>query len=111
MYKTFFLGLIAIAISSCAAYKFYQERIPNGGSVPHPCKPNYLWKGVGHLAAGGAGRRNSFGQAFAALGHVSLIWFSHCRLMKFFLLKTVWLRIIENVTNIITFYSVKFIRY
>jgi len=49
----------------------YQDRIPNGGQVPHPCKPNYIWRGVGHQNVLGGGDRNPFGLAFAAAGYVS----------------------------------------
>ena len=53
----------------CHGYYSYQTKLPNGLHVPHPCKPNYLWHGVGHLNPLGAGERNQFGQDFARLGH------------------------------------------
>ncbi|KAK6190938.1 hypothetical protein SNE40_002698 [Patella caerulea] len=62
---TLFIGILAYA----NAYAGHQEKIPNGDHVPHPCKPNFIWKGVGHLKMGGGGDRNSFGEAFAAAGH------------------------------------------
>ena len=33
--------------------------------MPHPCKPNYIWRGVGHRNVLGGGDRNPFGLAFA----------------------------------------------
>ncbi|XP_048751456.2 DBH-like monooxygenase protein 2 [Ostrea edulis] len=49
-------------------FKFFQTKIPNGDSVPHPCKPNYLWHGVGHRNELGGGSRNPFGEDFDAAG-------------------------------------------
>ncbi|XP_025104356.1 DBH-like monooxygenase protein 1 homolog [Pomacea canaliculata] len=60
------LGLV----SWVAGYKDYSDRIPNGVRVPHPCKDNYLWHGVGHLNSQGGGSRNVFGVAFQKAGHV-----------------------------------------
>ncbi|XP_005109973.1 tyramine beta-hydroxylase, partial [Aplysia californica] len=51
------------------SYRHYQLKIPNGDAVPHPCKPNYIWKGVGHYQVAGTGVRNVFGEDFAAAGH------------------------------------------
>ena len=48
----------------------YADRIPNGEQVPHPCKPNVLWHGVGHFNVGGGGFRNQFGQDFEDAGRV-----------------------------------------
>lgn len=50
------------------ALKSYQSKIPNGDNIPHPCKANYRWGGVGHQNMGGGGVRNPFGEAFAAQG-------------------------------------------
>ena len=53
------------------SYKNYQPLIPNGEKVPHPCKPNAVWEGVGHLREQGTGYRNPFGEDFQAAGLVS----------------------------------------
>ncbi|KAH9503101.1 hypothetical protein Btru_069960 [Bulinus truncatus] len=52
------------------SYKIYQQRIPNGDAVPHPCKPNNIWEGVGHFIDQGTGYRNPFGLDFEKEGHV-----------------------------------------
>lgn len=59
------------------AYRHYQKLIPNGERVPHPCKPNYVWHGVGHEKPEGAGKRNPFGVQFAEAGR---IWKNVCNL-------------------------------
>nr|KAG5700389.1 hypothetical protein BaRGS_029641 [Batillaria attramentaria] len=46
----------------------FADRIPNGQQVPHPCKPNVLWHGVGHFNVDGGGFRNPFGQDFDDAG-------------------------------------------
>ena len=56
--------------SRTLGFKSFQQRIPNGDSVPHPCKPNFLWHGVGHENELGGGSRNKFGLDFAAAGLV-----------------------------------------
>ncbi|KAK3590359.1 hypothetical protein CHS0354_020680 [Potamilus streckersoni] len=50
-------------------YQIFQDLIPNGNIVPHPCKANYIWRGVGHLNPLGGGQRNPFGLAFHAAGN------------------------------------------
>lgn len=60
--------LLAVLLQRVSAYSSYQARIPNGDSVPHPCKPNNIWEGVGHILDGGTGARNPFGQDFFAAG-------------------------------------------
>ncbi|CAH1778940.1 unnamed protein product [Owenia fusiformis] len=47
-------------------FQFYQGQIPNGDKVPHPCKENYIWNGVGHRNSEGGGNRNPFGEDFEA---------------------------------------------
>ncbi|XP_022313983.1 tyramine beta-hydroxylase-like [Crassostrea virginica] len=54
--------------SRTLGFKSFQQRIPNGDSIPHPCKPNFLWHGVGHENELGGGSRNKFGLDFAAAG-------------------------------------------
>ncbi|KAK3590299.1 hypothetical protein CHS0354_007713 [Potamilus streckersoni] len=49
-------------------YQMFQGSIPNGEIVPHPCKANYIWRGVGHKNALGGGERNPFGLAFYTSG-------------------------------------------
>lgn len=57
--------LLACAlVSSSIGYKMFQDRIPNGASVPNSCNKNYLWQGVGHFNNGGGGERNPFGIDF-----------------------------------------------
>ncbi|XP_059152468.1 uncharacterized protein LOC131938453 isoform X2 [Physella acuta] len=64
-------SLVYLAVLQCAcAYRTYRSKIPNGDSVPYPCKPNHVWKGVGHIQDEGTGVRNSFGLDFQAAGHV-----------------------------------------
>ncbi|ELU02341.1 hypothetical protein CAPTEDRAFT_106799, partial [Capitella teleta] len=63
--------LVAVlhCVSYAEGYTIFQERIPNGFTVPHPCKPNYIWKGAGHDQLQGGGKRNAFGIDFAAAGY------------------------------------------
>ena len=58
-------------MSATLAFKMFQDKIPNGNKVPHPCKANYVWKGVGHENELGGGVRNPFGRDFEANGRVS----------------------------------------
>ena len=51
-------------------YPQYQEVVPNGDRLPHPCKPNYIWHGIGHLHDRGGGDLNKFGKDFLRLGKV-----------------------------------------
>ncbi|XP_067660273.1 tyramine beta-hydroxylase-like [Haliotis asinina] len=61
------LGVLTLLllVASTSAYRFYQDEIPNGDHVPHPCKANYLWWGVGHDNPLGGGPKNPFGRDFA----------------------------------------------
>ncbi|XP_067941873.1 DBH-like monooxygenase protein 2 homolog [Watersipora subatra] len=61
-------ALIVVYLSFCYGYNIYEDSIPNGASVPHPCKPNYIWKGVGHENVLGGGVRNPFGVHFQEAG-------------------------------------------
>ncbi|KAK6980011.1 Tyramine beta-hydroxylase, partial [Biomphalaria glabrata] len=56
-------------LNGCWSYSFFQDLIPNGHSVQHPCIPNTLWEGVGHTNRQGGGKTNAFGQDFADSGH------------------------------------------
>ncbi|XP_061190243.1 dopamine beta-hydroxylase-like [Saccostrea echinata] len=59
---------ICLLFTCSLSFKYFQSKIPNGDSVPHPCKPNYLWHGVGHRNEQGGGSRNPFGEDFDAVG-------------------------------------------
>ena len=67
------LALLGSLLGTLDGYKMFQDRIPNGDRVPHPCFVNYLWHGVGHQNAQGGGERNPFGLDFSANGHVSYL--------------------------------------
>ncbi|XP_071097544.1 dopamine beta-hydroxylase-like [Haliotis cracherodii] len=58
-----------LAVWGVDGYGHYRTRLPNGERVGHPCKPNFIWKGVGHKNVKGGGPRNSFGLDFAANNH------------------------------------------
>ncbi|XP_055861101.1 tyramine beta-hydroxylase-like [Biomphalaria glabrata] len=63
--------LVGVLLASCVtSYRIYQRRIPNGDTVPHPCKPNNVWEGVGHMNDQGAGLRNVFGEDFEREGKI-----------------------------------------
>ena len=65
--------LLGIAVSFVTGYPYFRDSLPNGKNVPHPCRPNYIWKGVGHKNILGGGVRNSFGKDFDANGRVRLL--------------------------------------
>ncbi|OWF39187.1 Temptin [Mizuhopecten yessoensis] len=56
----FFLLILGVSF----AFKNYKKLIPNGKSVPNPCKNGTKWLGVGHSSAVGSGSLNSFGKDF-----------------------------------------------
>ncbi|BFZ05845.1 hypothetical protein BsWGS_08884 [Bradybaena similaris] len=60
---------LSLLVTASLAYSKYRDEIPNGQNVPHPCKVNYRWSGVGHENPNGGGERNAFGLAFAAADH------------------------------------------
>ena len=66
------LIITAALVCAVAGYKTFQNQIPNGGNIPHPCKPNFIWQGVGHQSVQGGGDRNPFGTAFKAAGSVCI---------------------------------------
>lgn len=74
--KLFFIRRLSVClyiwvlVTCCHGYRFFQDRIPNGGSVPHPCRVGDTWMGVGHENEQGGGVRNSFGLDFHANGKV-----------------------------------------
>ena len=72
MLKLLFLFIIFLFLTilqQTDGFQSFGTRIPNGLKVPHPCKPNSLWYGVGHLSQTGGGKRNPFGQDFRANGY------------------------------------------
>ncbi|XP_060084217.1 tyramine beta-hydroxylase-like [Ylistrum balloti] len=62
--------IIALCGCSVLAFPRFQNEIPSGGEVPHPCKVNYIWRGVGHLNPLGGGDRNPFGVDFNEAGNI-----------------------------------------
>ena len=68
-------ALLLLSLALCAlvnAYPSYNDQLPNGHHVIHPCHPSSTWPGVGHLQVGGGGPRNVFGKDFSDAGNVSL---------------------------------------
>ncbi|XP_063424230.1 tyramine beta-hydroxylase-like isoform X2 [Mytilus trossulus] len=61
---------LAIVINVAVGFPRFQNVIPNGDKLPHPCKPNYIWHGVGHRADGGEGPLNDFGKDFLRHGKI-----------------------------------------
>ena len=73
---TLHVGLINIYINFlvfCLGYKSFQNRIPNGNHVPHPCHQNKIWQGLGHQHHLGGGALNQFGKDFLANRKVSFV--------------------------------------
>ena len=64
----FVLSLLIGIFGMCNGRPWYREKIPNGADVPNPTGGTA--PGVGHVAPGGGGPRNAFGQAFQANGFV-----------------------------------------
>ncbi|KAK3590358.1 hypothetical protein CHS0354_020679 [Potamilus streckersoni] len=62
------LACVIQLLTGTWGYQMFQVNIPNGEIVPHPCKANYIWRGVGHRNALGGDERNPFGLAFYAAG-------------------------------------------
>lgn len=62
--------VVTVLLQCTAAFRIYQQRIPNGDMVPHPCKANNIWDGVGHFMDQGTGYRNPFGEDFAKEGKI-----------------------------------------
>ncbi|KAL3877125.1 hypothetical protein ACJMK2_034878 [Sinanodonta woodiana] len=66
-----YLGNVAcllVLLEGIWGYQMFQESIPNGEIVPHPCKKPNIWRGVGHRRALGGGERNQFGLDFSTAG-------------------------------------------
>ncbi|XP_071090291.1 temptin-like [Haliotis cracherodii] len=66
-----FLSLVLCVIAVVVAKPPYQNQIPNGKLVPHPCNSDLIWNAVGHNDAntGGAQNLNPFGMDFQAASH------------------------------------------
>ena len=64
------LFYVLLLLTGCGAHKIFQDRIPNGDRIPHPCKINDIWQGVGHQNPLGGGELNPFGEDFNANGQV-----------------------------------------
>ena len=60
--------VLALWVPGGVTFSMYKEEIPNGDHVPHPCKANFIWHGVGHQNALGGGAKNPFGEDFSAHG-------------------------------------------
>ncbi|XP_033727098.1 peptidylglycine alpha-amidating monooxygenase-like [Pecten maximus] len=61
--------LVAVlCVTTVWGYRHFQDEIPNGAAVPHPCKTNFIWWGVGHLNPRGGGSINPFGVDFKNAG-------------------------------------------
>ena len=59
-----------LLVPGILGYRYFQEKIPNGSRVPHPCKANFVWHGLGHMDKDGGGMRNKFGDDFYKNGKV-----------------------------------------
>ena len=60
----FLTCFICFHVQHTESFRSFVAKIPNGDKVPHPCKKNTIWTGVGHLNEFGGGKRNPFGYAF-----------------------------------------------
>ena len=60
--------ILFVCFVQANAFSSYQDKIPNGNKIPHPCKQNTVWHGVGHLNQFGGGKRNPFGLDFKTAG-------------------------------------------
>jgi len=63
------VSILSLCVAGALGFGNFRNEIPNGDHVPHPCKPNYIWHGVGHTNPAGGGARNPFGQDFDSQGH------------------------------------------
>ena len=61
--------LVFFSAQKIDGFRSFLKKIPNGERVPHPCKSNTIWTGVGHLNDFGGGKRNPFGLAFKNAGY------------------------------------------
>ncbi|XP_041368427.1 uncharacterized protein LOC121382863 [Gigantopelta aegis] len=62
--SSLWLILLLSLLTTARAYRHFQDEIPNGDEVYHPCKPNFIWRGVGHRNVLGGGKLNPFGEDF-----------------------------------------------
>ena len=77
--KTAVIALCFLAYVN--AHRRYQHIIPNGGSVPDPCRHNHVWDAVGHFnpSTGSSHNLNPFGQ----VGYISFLLFLLCCIIIF----------------------------
>ncbi|XP_069121168.1 uncharacterized protein [Argopecten irradians] len=61
---------IVICLTTVWGFQHFQDEIPNGKNVPHPCKASHMWKGVGHFNPLGGGSPNQFGIDFYNAGKI-----------------------------------------
>lgn len=64
------LIVFSVVVGSALGFQTFQGQIPNGNKVPHPCKANFMWPGVGHQSRLGGGVNNQFGIDFKENGYV-----------------------------------------
>ena len=57
-------------LSLATGFVEFVSKIPNGERISNPCKPDELWKAVGHQNPNGEGARNPFGRDFERFGKV-----------------------------------------
>uniref|UniRef100_A0A0B7A301 Copper type II ascorbate-dependent monooxygenase C-terminal domain-containing protein n=1 Tax=Arion vulgaris TaxID=1028688 RepID=A0A0B7A301_9EUPU len=60
--------VVALSVQCVTSYMVFQNRIPNGKSIPFPCKKDKTWLAAGHILDEGTGARNNFGLDFAQSG-------------------------------------------
>ncbi|XP_033727074.1 tyramine beta-hydroxylase-like [Pecten maximus] len=60
--------IFVLCVTTVLGFRHFQNELPNGAEVPHPCKANFVWWGVGHLNPRGGGRVNPFGVDFRNAG-------------------------------------------
>ena len=72
-YYRFKLFVLSVCMWCVTAYPNFKDALPNGNHVPHPCKVNYMWHGVGHHNPLGGGITNKFGMDFKEAGKVCII--------------------------------------
>jgi hypothetical protein len=60
-YRLVFISVLVALIAPYHAYPSYQNSVPNGDKVPHPCQNGVVWIGIGHQLPNGGGALNPFG--------------------------------------------------
>ena len=67
-FRSLLFLVLALCVLEVVPYSSFRDELPNGNNVPHPCKTNYIWRGVGHRNPLGGGDRNQFGIDFKNAG-------------------------------------------